>query len=106
MDKAQNRKHVNLRKRVINCLERGLTHTSVTGWYEEEKWFYFSLSLILGTVGGPLLCLGRVVGWVGMQVIKKMGGEWEALYFLTSLSPGRHRFLIDCNFLSFQPSMG
>ena len=106
MDKAQNRKHVNLRKRVINCLERGLTHTSATGWYEEEKWFYFSLTLILGTVGGPLLCLGRVVGWVGMQVIKKMGGEWEALYFLTSLSPGRHRFLIDCNFLSFQPSMG
>lgn len=47
-------------------------------------------------------------GWgVGsMRLIKKMGGEWKALYFLTSLSPGRHRFLIDCNFLSFQPSMG
>lgn len=47
-------------------------------------------------------------GWgVGsMRLIKKMGGEWKALYFLTSLSPGRHRFLTDCNFLSFQPSMG
>lgn len=73
MDKAQNRKHVNLRKRVINCFERGLTHTSASGWCEEEKRFCFSLSLILGTVGGPLPCLGRV-GGVGRRATNKEDG--------------------------------
>lgn len=103
MGKAQSRR-VKSRGRVINCLERELTRTSAIGWCEKELVVLFDITLltIVWYMVGPYYAWWA---WA-CRVIRKIGGEWDASYFLTSFSPGVHRFLIDCNSLFFQPLMG